>query len=211
MIRLTVLAVAFLIGGCAEHQFDRPIVYESYEQHSTHVAGLDHWEIRSRISIREGSKAEIARFYWQRLGEAHTMEIFGGFGSKRIRIQQSPSGAVLENSEGGKFVGRSIREVLAENTGWVLPVAEMMSWIVGLPYPEIDSENKWNENGHISSIKQSDWTVLLSRYKEFDDYVLPTRVRIFTENPSLSLLDPDRSSPDGDTEIRLVISSWGVN
>ncbi len=211
MLRLTVLAVALFIGGCAERQFDRPIALESYEQHRNHVSGLDQWEIRSRISIREGSKGEIARLYWRRSGRTHAMEISGGLGSRRIRIQQSPSGAVLENSKGEILVGGSIREVLAENTGWILPFAEMMSWIVGLPHPEVDSQSKWNKDSQIRSIKQSDWTVLLSSYKEFNDYVLPTRVRIFTENPSLSLLDPARGSPDGDTEIRLVISSWGVN
>lgn len=211
MLRLIVLAAAFLIGGCAERQFDHPLVLESYERHRMHVSALDEWQIRSRISIREGSKGEIARLYWRRNGEAHSMDISGGFGSQRIRIQQSPSGAVLENSKGEILAGGSIREVLAENTGWILPFAEMMSWIVGLPHPEIESENKWNKDGHIRSIKQSDWTVLLSGYKEFNEYVLPTRVRIFTENPSLSLLNPARGGPDGDTEIRLVISSWGIN
>ncbi len=205
MFRLAVLAISVFVAGCAG-----PRYLDDLSEQFTNA--LVHWEIRGRISFREGSKGEIARINWQRKAENHSMEIYGGFGSRRIRIQQDSNGAVFENTEGEKIVGSSVQEVLLSKTGWNLPIEELMYWVVGLPYPEpgTDAITKNYNNGRVKSIHQSDWTVLLSRYREFDGYELPTRVRIIVKNPAVSILDSNQDEPNGETEIRLAITSWGI-
>ncbi len=204
MLRPIVLAISIAVSGCSTiDTVKQSTDFSVYENHARSVASVDQWEIRGRISVRRGTKGEIGRLFWKRDGDAHKFELYGSFGSHRIRILQNSEGAVLKDTKGKTVVGASIKEVLEERTGWMLPVHELFDWVAGRPYSGSPSVKTWDIDGRLIILDQADWTVVFSNYQEFDSFALPTQFRI-TANHLNAESDSQAS------EIRLVISDWGV-
>ena len=204
MLRPIILAISIVVSGCSTTDtVKQPTDFSIYENHARSVASVDQWEIKGRISVRRGTKGEIGRLFWKRDGDAHKMELYGSFGSRRIRILQDSEGAVLKDTEGKTVVGASIKEVLEERTGWMLPVHELFDWVVGRPYSGSPSVKTWDIDGRLIILDQAGWTVVFSNYQEFDSFALPTRFRITANHVNA---DSDSQA----SEIRLAISDWGV-
>lgn len=180
---------------------------ELYRDHAARVSTLENWDIRGKISVRAGSKGEIGRMIWTRNGNAHQLELYGNFGSRRIRMVQDSNSAMLEDSQGRKIVGSTIQSVLAEHTEQELPIDALAYWVAGLIYPEASSVNVWDTEGRLISIQQSGWSVHFSKYRFFGDYELPTKLNIV----SLTNTKPTEEADDRIVdEIRIIISEWGV-
>ena len=204
MLRPIVLAISIVVSGCSTiYTVKQPADFSIYEIHARSVASVDQWEIKGRISVRRGTKGEIGRLFWKRNGDAHRMELYGSFGSRRIRILQDSEGAVLKDTKGKTVVGASIKEVLEERTGWILPVNELFDWVAGRPYTGSPSVMTWDIDGRLVMLDQAGWTVEFSEYQEFDSFALPTQFRITANHVNA---DPDSQA----SEIRLAISDWGV-
>ena len=204
MLRPFVLAISIVVSGCSTiYTVKQPADFSIYEIHARSVASVDQWEIKGRISVRRGTKGEIGRLFWKRNGDAHRMELYGSFGSRRIRILQDSEGAVLKDTKGKTVVGASIKEVLEERTGWILPVNELFDWVAGRPYTGSPSVMTWDIDGRLVMLDQAGWTVEFSEYQEFDSFALPTQFRITANHVNA---DPDSQA----SEIRLAISDWGV-
>ncbi len=204
MLRPIVLAISIVVSGCSTiDTVKQSTDFSVYESHARSVASVDQWEIKGRISVRRGTKGEIGRLFWKRDGDAHKLELYGSFGSRRIRILQDSEGAVLKDTNGKTVVGASIKEVLEERTGWMLPVHELFDWVTGRPYTGSPSVKTWNNDGRLVILDQAGWTVVFSEYQEFDSFALPTQFRI-TANHVYADSDSQAS------EIRLAISDWGI-
>ena len=209
MIRLGVLIASLLIGSCSTiNTFERSLDESLYHSHTKQLDGLARWEIKGNISIRSGDKGGIGKLYWKRDGETHRLEMYGNFGSKRIRVFQDSQGATLESSEGEKLTGRNADDVIERHTGIDLPLDELITWIVGKSYEGFPSEVSWNTQGQPISIRQSGWLIRYSKYRAIETYSLPTRYRIVSlaKSSEPSKRDIQRSK----TEIKLAISDWGL-
>ena len=204
MLRPIVLAISIVVSGCSTIEtVKQSDDFSVYENHARSVASVDQWEIKGRISVRRGTKGEMGRLFWKRDGDEHKMELYGSFGSRRISIHQDSEGAVLKDTNGKTVVGASIKEVLEEHTGWMLPIHELFDWVAGRPYTGSQSVKTWDIDGRLLILDQANWTIVFSSYQEFESFALPTQFRITTSH-----LNADSDSQA--SEIRLAIRDWGV-
>ena len=209
MIRQIIVVASIIIGGCTTlDSVDRSYDESVYQNHVRQLDFIDNWEIKGRISIRSGDEGGIGRLYWKRNGTDHRFEMYGNFGTQRIRIFQDSQSATLENSEGKKLFGRSAEDVLEVQTGLNLPMDELITWIVGKSYEGLPSAKSWNSQGQLISIQQSGWAIRYSKYKNFSSFTLPTRIRIVSMTESREIGERDITSSQ--TVIKLAISSWGL-
>ena len=178
-----------------------------YRKHATSVSTIDRWDIRGKISVRAGSKGEIGRILWTRDGDSHHLELYGNFGSRRIRMIQDSDSAVLDDTQGRKIIGSTIQDVLKERTEQALPIDALIYWVTGAIYPKASSVNVWDTEGKLISIQQSGWSVRFSNYKKFGDYELPTRLKIVALAEATPADESDDQTVD---EIRIIISEWGM-
>ena len=212
MIVRVVLAIAILLGGCSTQQkiiqsFDRDIV----DNHVRHLTSIENWKISGRLSVKTEKGGQIGRLHWNRNSSHHRIDIYGSLSSGHMRILSKPNEVVLLDSEGAQIVGGSVREVLDEYIGWQFPAEELESWVIGKPYPRASYTMEWDTSGRIMFIEQAGWRVKLSRYDQFNDYQLPTHLRLSATEEvqrEISQEQPHQSQP---SEIRLVISHWTVN
>ena len=178
-----------------------------YRQHAASISTLDRWDIRGRISVRAGSKGEIGRMLWTRNGDSHHLELYGNFGSRRIRMVQDSDSAVLEDTQGRKIIGSTIQAVLEERTEQKLPIDALTYWMTGAIYPRASSVNVWDIDGRLITIQQSGWSVHFSKYRAYGEYELPTRLNIVSLADTTLTDESDDRTVD---EIRIVISEWGI-
>ncbi len=210
MLRILIvcLILAFASGCTTVKTAVESADLEVYRQHAESLASIDNWQILGKISVRTESRGEIGRMLWIRDGESHQMELYGNFGSRRIRIVQDASGVVLEDTQGRKILGSSIEAVLELRTGQSLPVAELIYWITGASYPRVSSVNVWDVEGRLVSLQQSGWTIKFSKYREYGKYVLPTRLKMVADESET--LPESSETSDRIHEIRIAISDWGI-
>lgn len=199
------LLLVFTTGCTTIETAIESVDLDVYRAHAATVSSVDHWNLRGRISVRAGSKGEIGRVLWIRNGDAHQLELYGNFGSRRIRIVQDSDGVVLEDTQGRTIIGSSIQAVLEQRTGQSLPVDALTYWLVGAIDPNFASVNVWDVEGRLISIQQAGWTVNFSKYRDVGGYQLPTRLNIVADAESVASEESDEKIE----EIRIVISDWG--
>ncbi|MDE0310395.1 MAG: lipoprotein insertase outer membrane protein LolB [Acidiferrobacterales bacterium] len=200
------LALVFMTGCATVETAIESVDLDVYRSHAATVSTIDHWNLRGRISIRAGSKGEIGRLLWVRNGDAHQLEIYGNFGSRRIRIIQDSDGVVLEDTQGRRIIGSNMQAVLEQRTGQSLPVEALIYWLVGAIDPKFGSVNVWDVEGRLISVQQAGWTVSFSKYRDAGGYQLPTRLNLVQDAQTLT----SDESGEKIEEIRIVISDWGI-
>ncbi len=208
MVRALILSLLLVFAtGCTTIETAiESVDLDVYRAHAETLSSVDRWNLRGRISVRAGSKGEIGRILWVRNGDAHQLELYGNFGSRRIRIVQDSDGVLLEDTQGKKIIGSSIQAVLEQRTGQSLPVESLTYWLVGAIDPNFASVNVWDVEGRLISIQQAGWTVEFSKYRGVGSNQLPTRLNIVADTDTATAQESDEKIE----EIRIVISDWGI-
>ncbi len=81
---------------------------------------------------------------------------------------------------------------LRQRYGWTIPVASLRYWALGIPDPATPAETVLNADGQLASLRQRDWRVAVSRYRDGGGQPMPGRL----------------SAENADTRVRLVIDRW---
>jgi outer membrane lipoprotein LolB len=118
-------------------------------------------------------------FSWRDDGRTLRLDLSTPLGSVLARIQVEPGRSVLERADGSHEAAASPDALLALVWGHAMPVSGLRSWIRGQPVQgrPVSGERR-DGAGHLVSLEQDGWQVLLSDY----DREGPRRVRLLRED-----------------------------
>jgi outer membrane lipoprotein LolB len=178
-MRLIVLMAALLLTACT----------------TTPLAPMGGHSASGRLSIRNGGDAHYANFEWESAPSRDRIALNTPLGQTVAELQVSYAGekavhAVLRQSDGQSQSADEPDLLLAEATGWRLPVSGLRWWLLGQPAPGAVREEA-TESG--KRIFQDGWQIDASQFSE------PV---------------PGRSVPGklelrrDDLTVRIVISEW---
>ncbi len=211
IFRLFALAASIVLVGCVtgiqrvDHSDQTAL-----QEHIQRLSAIDRWDLRAKLAFRTGNKGGSGTLVWKRIGNQHNIELFGSFGDNRIRIIQNSNGAILTDSKGEVFAGRSADELLYRRTGWTLPpIHEFDDWVLCSLSLDSATDKNWSESGYVTAFEQSGWKVLCFNYQDVGRYKLPKQVRIASSDYD-PIYDRDIDQTDGPKELRLAIYSWGI-
>lgn len=155
---------------------------------------LDTWDLSALIAIRNmnANHAETVNLNWQQNKQVYTMALFGPLGANAVKISGSPGHVLLEKGNGEKYTATSPEAMLAQQTGWRLPVSSLYYWIRGLPVPNIPSQKSMDDKNHIALLLQQGWRIQYLNYTPVRQIDLPTK--LFLNNAELN--------------IKIIISQW---
>jgi len=179
MRRWLLLGVALLLGGCA----------------TTPPAPVDGHSASGRVSIRNGGESHYANFEWESAPTRDRIALNTPLGQTVAELEVSYAGAkathaVLRQRDGQARTADEPDSLLAETTGFRLPVSGLRWWLLGRPAPGTARE-EFIESG--KRIFQDGWQIDASQFSE------PV---------------PGRSVPGklelrrDDLTVRIVISEW---
>lgn len=196
MIRLLfALALAASLAACAPVAVrtgsDADLLVAQSARESALASDRDWW-MSGRLAVSANGEGGSGRIEWRQSGEDFEIRLSAPVTGKSWTLVQENGRVSLEGLEGGVREGRDAEALLAEVTGWRIPVTALSAWARGARAGET-GQIEFGPRGLPALISQQGWTV---EYREWDDAEPSRPRRIFARR-------------DASTSVRLVVESWG--
>lgn len=194
ILRITLLISTILLASCATTPSAIAPQNQtvSWDNRVQTLSDIQNWDLKALIAIRTQADAESASLSWQQNKQNYTLNLFGPLGSNAFLLKGTPSKVTLQNPKGQTFSAVTPELLLAQQTGWQLPVSYLQYWIRGLPVPNLPAEKHFDAYNHLSELTQQGWKVQFLRYTSTSHVDLPSK--IFINSPNLS--------------VKIIISRW---
>lgn len=182
------ICTGLLLASCAD-QPERTSSDTSWQDRETQLKALSHWKASGKLALRTQDKSESASLMWEQSDNVTHIVLSGPLGLSATSIESDQSSLTIE--QGGQIRHYDISARTA-HTAWDLPVQALPYWILGLPAPGEPVQEQLIEQNSLRQMTQLGWTVTYEDYGQFDQYILPTRMKV------------ERNS----TRARLLIRQW---
>ena len=191
--RACLLISLALLAGCATTRQGIALPdIGNWDARSEVLGDLRAWEFKGRIAVKAGDEGFNGKIHWSQQGDTFNTTVGGPLGMGTVRITGDGRRVVLTDKDGVETTLEDAEVELWYRYGWTIPVASLRYWALGIPDPTMPAETAIDEEGLLTRLQQSSWSVDISRYREGGGQQMP---RILTAtNP--------------DTRVRMVIDRW---
>lgn len=155
-------------------------------------ADFSDWQLNGRIALTHGDQGWHASLLWQQQSDGYQLKVSGPLGQGGFQIAGDEHGVVLVDASGRSSYARDGDALLLQATGWQLPVVGLHYWIRGLPVPDVEAIEVYDDVGQLSRLEQSGWVINYQKYKLVEGAAVPSKMQLARN----------------DVAVRLVISEW---
>ncbi len=156
------------------------------------LGGLHEWQFKGRIAVKAGDEGFDGKFNWSQKDDTFSATVGGPLGMGMVRIEGDDRSIVLTEKDGAETVLADAELELYYRYGWTIPVASLRYWALGIPDPGTPAETEIDGQGRLVKLRQNDWVVEISRYREEAGQELPRNLTATNTN----------------TRVRMVIDKW---
>jgi len=185
--------VLSLLAGCAALEPQLP-TSAGWQAHSQQLALLRQWTANGKLAVRSADAAESASLEWRQHDQDTHLQLSGPLGVGATTIYSDGQQLDIHQGNEHRTLDISTPDAVVLNTGWDLPLLALTYWLKGLPSPhakvqklELDPQTEL-----LQILQQDDWEVHYEQYGQFEQFTLPTRLRI----------------QRGATRAKVIISHW---
>lgn len=176
--RAMALAVALSVAACAIPT-----------KRTTNVEGRptpDLFDVSARIAVQNGKDGYTGSMRWQRRDQRDAVDIFTPVGTLFAKITRTPTGAVIETTNGKRYENPNPEELAREVIGWDLPLESLRYWLFARPAPQTKPQRfDYASDGKPSLLEQDGWRVTYLGYTDTGADVLPSRLEL--DHPGLKV------------------------
>ncbi|WP_374605283.1 lipoprotein insertase outer membrane protein LolB [Arenimonas sp.] len=158
--------------------------------HEASLAAQPDWRLQGRLAVSAGGEGGSGRIDWAQQGDAFDIRLSAPVTRASWRLQGGDGEARLEGLEGGPLAGPDARRLLADATGWDIPVQALSHWVRGGRAPG-PAHIEFGPGGLPALIVQQGWSV---EYRGWTAGPAPRPARVF-------------ASRDG-ASVRLAVDAW---
>ena len=175
---ITTLLLPLLLTACATSpRMDAPI-NDDWVQRQEVLEAMTLWEFTGRIGVRDDRESHSSRIRWQQRGDAYVINLWGTLNAGATEITGEPGRVVLQQEGKDPLTADTPEQLVYEQLGYELPVAQLSYWVKGIPAPGASSEPAFDIDNRLISLQQSGWQVEYLGYTNYETESLPTRIRI---------------------------------
>ncbi len=149
------------------------------------------WQLRARAALAIDEEGGTASLVWRQTPSDYRIDLRGALGAGSLRLQGGTDGVVLTTAAGERYAAQDARTLLAEVSGYDLPVDYLRYWLMGQPAPEIGGSVLIDQQGRVRRIEQAGWQVQLTDYQAHSGFSLPGRITASGKGARLTLLVRD--------------------
>ncbi|MEH6616987.1 MAG: lipoprotein insertase outer membrane protein LolB [Porticoccus sp.] len=187
------LLLLMLINACSTQTHRHSTVVPNWEQHVQQLQQLDHWLLDGKLGYRDSHDGGSAWLSWQQQKDNFDVKLNGPFGAGATRITGDNRYAELQRAGHDNISAKSPAALTEQLFGWQWPVEQLQSWVLGVPSPISPADyQRHNSDGTLAQLKQSDWQLQFSNYRQIDQWLLPGKIK----------------GQRGDYHFTLVIKHW---
>ena len=153
------------------------------------------WGFTGRVAVSQGKDGGSGRLEWRQDGQGYQVRLSAPVTRQgwELSVDEASARAQLEGLPGGPRIGADARVLVAEATGWDLPVHTLGDWVRGLvgPAARLLAEDT---QGRPLRAEQNGWQVDFTQWYDGGEGhpVLPRRI------------DASR----GSSRVRLLVDEW---
>ena len=188
---LLLLLVALISACVAPSGLQLPELGD-WESRQGILAGMDEWEFAARIGVSAGDEGFNGQLWWRQDGVVFRARIGGPLGVGTVFINGDHRELTLTDRDGVVTELRDAEVELRQMYGWTIPVTSLRFWALGIPDPASPAETEFGDDGHLKTLRQANWQVDITQYREGGGQLLPRRL----------------SAVNDDVKVRLVIDNW---
>jgi len=145
------------------------------------LGAVQGFEALGRIAVKGSGLSGSLR--WQQDGEHFTLRVAGPFGAGALSVRGTPAEVAIKGKD-IDLITTEPAKVLAERTGWRLPLDSLRWWALGLPAPQAQAQAQaqahivLDDKGRAEQITQADWVLRYSDYRSDTAPALPHRIEV---------------------------------
>ena len=155
--------------------------------HEAALAAEPDWGLEGRLAVRAGGEGGSGRLEWTQRGEDFRIRLSAPVTGQGWVLAGGAGQARLEGLDEGVLVGDDPRRLLADATGWDIPVQDLAYWVRGGRAPG-PAELEFGPDGRPARLLQQGWTV------EYREWAGDRPRRVFASR--------------GEASVRLVVDRW---
>jgi len=188
------------LGGCSTIQEPSndsvPLAQATWDDREAKLASIKSFDINAKIAIRDvkRNRGENANLDWHQKNLNYSLLLYGPMGSGSQKLSGRPGKVLLETSDGKKFAAKSPEDLLASQTGWLIPVSNLYYWVRGMPVPGLAAKKVLDKNNQLVQLSQGGWKINYLGYTSVNKMYMPRKIQLV--NPNLS--------------VKIVISRWKI-
>ncbi|MDI1310485.1 MAG: lipoprotein insertase outer membrane protein LolB [Methylotenera sp.] len=158
------------------------------QAHLQDIAGIDQFSIKGRLGVQAEGKGFSGSLSWQHRKLNDDIALYSPLGGQLASIKKTAENVTLEDAKGNSITAADT-ETLTQNTlGWQLPLAGLADWALGRPRNSTVQASTWDEQGHLSTLKQDGWDIQYENYVAQNGHFLPSKILLRNEKVYLKLL-----------------------
>ncbi len=150
----------------------------SVAQRQALLSPLNHWDLKGSMAVNDGKNAWSANIYWHQQGDNYTLQLFGPFGGGSIKIVGNTSKVKIIDASKKVTLSNNPDRLFYEQTGWHLPIKNMIYWIKAMPVPNRAYEKKYDRFNHLEELIQQNWHIFYERYTAENNIDLPSKIKM---------------------------------
>lgn len=191
-LRLLLLLSFVAIQGCANlPKTDSPPTTASQALHQAHllnIATISEFTIKGRIGVQADGKGFSGGLNWQHNSTNDDIALYSPLGGQVASIKKTVENVTLEDAKGNSISAADAETLTQSTLGWQLPLSGLADWSLGRPSSSVITTSSWDEQGHLSTLKQDGWEIHYQSYTEQNGYSLPSKISLKNEKVNLKLL-----------------------
>lgn len=117
------------------------------------------WSLDGRFAASDGQHGGSGSLEWHQHGQRYQFTLRAPITGKSVQLDGGPDGAILSGMGKQSLTGRTASDVLNEEFGWDVPVADLAWWVRGLRAPGHPAVLTFGANGLPASLEQDGWHV----------------------------------------------------
>jgi len=176
--------------------FKYPVDAKLFNQHKKHNQQLNKWSNYITLTIKQDNNNYYYSCIWRQKDSITKINYLLADNSLLFEIigDEQASFLQIDANKPDEFykTDSNINQQFSKLIGYDFPLSDLVYWMRGLPNPNSIDKTiiQIIKGSHtISSIKQNNWLVTYQDYKQFDSYLLPTKLHLkSTLNPNLEYI-----------------------
>ena len=190
--KLVPLFLTVLISACVTPKSLELPDLSDWESRQKILVGVDEWEFAGRIGVSAGEEGFNGQLRWRQDGVVFRARINGPLGVGTVFINGDRREITVTDRDGVVTELHDAEVELRQMYGWTIPVASLRFWALGIPDPASPAETEFGEDGQLSTLRQQDWEVEFTQYREGGGQLMPRRL----------------TAVNDDVKVILVIDNW---
>ena len=190
--KLVPLFLTALISACVTPKSLELPELSDWENRQDVLVGVDEWEFAGRIGVSAGDEGFNGQLRWRQDGVVFRARINGPLGVGTVFINGDRRKITVTDRNGAVTELHDAEVELRQMYGWTIPVTSLRFWALGIPDPASPAETEFGEDGQLSKLRQQNWEVDITQYREGGGQLMPRRL----------------TAVNDDVKVRLVIDNW---